>query len=117
LTGYYLSGLYQTLLARALAEGKLIGFDRMEPSLLRLETPADVQLAYAQGASAIEFIIAKAGHKGLEEVMKRMATQRERGAGESIKDVMGLSFSEFETKWEEYLASKGLKEVCNLDRF
>jgi hypothetical protein len=50
----YLSLLYQTLLARALAERKLIGFDRMEPSLLRLETPEEVQLAYAQAASAIE---------------------------------------------------------------
>jgi tetratricopeptide (TPR) repeat protein len=107
----YLSPLYQTLMARALADGRLIGFERMEPSLVKLETPEDVQLAYAQAASAIEFIIAKNGHKGLEEVMKRMATQRERGAGESIKDVMGLSFNEFETKWKEYLASKGLKEM------
>jgi tetratricopeptide (TPR) repeat protein len=107
----YLSPLYQTLMARALADGKLIGFERMEPSLVKLETPEDVQLAYAQAASAIEFIIAKGGHKGLEEVMKRMAAQRERGAGESIKEVMGLSFNEFEAKWKEYLASKGLKEV------
>jgi tetratricopeptide (TPR) repeat protein len=107
----YLSPLYQTLMARALADGKLIGFERMEPSLVKLETPEDVQLAYAQAASAIEFIIAKRGHRGLKEVMKRMATQRERGAGESIKEVMGLSFNEFETKWKEYLASKGLKEV------
>jgi len=30
----YLSSLYQTLLARALAEGKLITFSRMEPSLI-----------------------------------------------------------------------------------
>jgi tetratricopeptide (TPR) repeat protein len=115
----YLSPLYQTLMARALLDGKLIGFERMEPSLVKLETPEDVQLAYAQAASAIEFIIAKTGHKGLEEVMKRMATQRERGAGESIRDVMGLSFNEFETRWKEYLASKGLKEVggVNVHRY
>jgi tetratricopeptide (TPR) repeat protein len=115
----YLSPLYQTLMARALADGKLIGFERMEPSLVKLDTPEDVQLAYAQAASAIEFIIAKSGHKGLEEVMKRMASQRERGAAESIKEVMGFSFNEFETKWKEYLASKGLKEVggVNVHRY
>jgi tetratricopeptide (TPR) repeat protein len=107
----YLSSLYQSLLARALTDGKLIGFERMEPSLVKLETPEDVQLAYAQAASAIEFIIAKAGHEGLREVMRRMAAQKERGAGESIKDVLGMSFNEFETKWKESLASKGLREV------
>ena len=68
----YLSPLYQSLLAHALADGKLIEFDRMEPSLVKLETPEDVQLGYAQAASAIEFIIAKAGHPGLAEIMNRM---------------------------------------------
>jgi len=61
----YLSPLYQTLLVRALVNKKLISFERMEPSLVQLEKPEDVQLAYAQSASAIEFIIAKAGHEQL----------------------------------------------------
>ncbi|HUL37695.1 MAG TPA: tetratricopeptide repeat protein [Thermodesulfobacteriota bacterium] len=107
----YLSPLYQTLLARALADGKLIPFQRMEPSLIRLETPQEVQLAYAQAASAIEFIIAKAGHEGLKEIMKRMATKNELAASESIKDVLGLTFEEFERSWKEFLALKGLKEM------
>jgi len=105
----YLSFLYQTLLARALAERKLIGFDRMEPSLIRLETPEDVQLAYAQAASAIEFIIARAGHERLREIMNRMASAATRGASEAIREVLGLQFPEFEEKWREYLASKDLK--------
>jgi tetratricopeptide (TPR) repeat protein len=107
----YLSSLYQTLLARALTEGRLIGFDRMEPSLIKLETPEDVQLAYAQAASAIEFIIAKAKQEGLREIMKRMTTYKERAASESIKDVLGVSFNQFENEWKEYLGSKGLKEA------
>ena len=75
----YLSPLYETLLSRALAEGRLIKFEQMEPSLVKLETPDEVQLAYAQAASAIEFIITKAGHEGLREIMRRMATRRRRG--------------------------------------
>jgi tetratricopeptide (TPR) repeat protein len=107
----YLSPLYQTLLARALSSQKLIGFEQMEPSLIRLETPEDVQLAYAQAASAIEFIIAKAGQGGLKEIMKRMTTYPYRGASDPIRDVMGLQFNEFERKWKEHLSSQGLKEV------
>jgi len=115
----YLSPLYQTLLAHALADGKLIGFDRMEPSLIKLETPEDVQLGYAQAASAIEFIIAKAGHPGLAEIMNRMGTYTDRGASAPINAVLGLNFQEFEGGWKEFLKSKGLKEVreANVRRF
>jgi hypothetical protein len=107
----YLSSLYQTLLARALADGRLIAFARMEPSLIKLETPEDVQLAYAQAALAIDFIISRVGHEGLQKVMKRMATSRERGASEAIQEGLGLRFDEFEIQCKAYLASKGLKEV------
>jgi tetratricopeptide (TPR) repeat protein len=107
----YLSSLYQTLLARGLADGKLITFARMEPSLIKLETPEDVQLAYAQASLAIDFIISKVGHEGLKKVMNRMAASRERGASEAIQEILGLRFDEFENQWKEYLASKGLKEV------
>ncbi len=105
----YLSLLYETLLARALAERKLIDFDRMEPSLIKLETPEDVQLAYAQAASAIEFIIAKSGHEKLREIMNRMTRGNTKGASEAIREVLGLPFPEFEEKWKDYLALKGLK--------
>jgi tetratricopeptide (TPR) repeat protein len=107
----YLSSLYQTLLARALTDEKLIAFARMEPSLIKLETPEDVQLAYAQAALAIDFIVGKVGHEGLQKVMKRMATSRERGASEAIQEELGLRFDEFEIQCKAYLASKGLKEV------
>jgi tetratricopeptide (TPR) repeat protein len=107
----YLSPLYQTLLVHALADGKLIGFEKMEPSLVSLETPEDVQLAYAQAASAIEFIITKAGYQGLREIMGRMATYSHKGASEPIRDVLGSNFDEFEKSWKEFLSSKGLQEV------
>ena len=107
----YLSPLYQTLLARALAEERLIGFDQMQPSLIKLETPEDVQLAYAQAASAIEFIIERSGYEKLGEIMNRMAGSTPMGAGEAIREVLGLQFSDFEEKWKKYLALKKLKAV------
>ena len=115
----YLSPLYQTLLAHALADGKLIDFDRMEPSLIKLETPEDVQLGYAQAASAIEFIIARAGHPGLAEIMNRMGTYTDKGASAPINAVLGLNFQEFEGGWKEFLKSRGLKAVSgvNVRRF
>ena len=107
----YLSPVYQTLLAQALADQKLIPFEKMEPSLISLETPEDVQLAYAQAASAIEFILTTAGPEGLQEIMKRMASSSTRGASEAIQGVLAMEFSEFEENWRTFLASKGLKPV------
>ncbi len=109
-----LSPVHQALLARALADGRLISFERMDPGLVKLETPEDVQLAYAEAESAIEFIIEKAGHAGLREVMNQMAASGEKSSGGAIKAVTGWSFDEFQEKWKGFLASKGLKEVEGL---
>ena len=106
-----LSPVHQTLLARAVESGRLISFERMDPGLVKLETPEDVQLAYAEAASAIEFIIVKAGHTAVRNVMKQMAASNEKGAGDAIKAALGLEFTEFEGAWKEYLASRGFKEV------
>ncbi|MGD9179843.1 MAG: tetratricopeptide repeat protein [Desulfobacterales bacterium] len=108
----YLSPLYQTLLAQAQADNKLIAFVKMEPSLIHLDTPEEVQLAYAQGASAIEFIISRIGYEGLKKVMERMAQGETKGAGEAVKEMMGLEFSEFEAQWKAFLRAKEIKPVA-----
>ncbi|HVN23677.1 MAG TPA: tetratricopeptide repeat protein [Syntrophorhabdales bacterium] len=106
-----ISSVHQTLLARALADGRLISFARMDPGLVKLETPEDVQLAYAESESAIDFIIEKHGHAALKEIMTEMTRTDEKGTGSAIKNVTGLNFEEFEAKWKEFLASKKFKEV------
>ena len=107
----YLSPLYQNLLAKAQSERKLIKFEKMEPSLVKLETPEEVQLAYAQAASAIEFIEAQSGPERVKEIMKHMASSGSQGAAESLREILGWSFFEFEENWKKFLSSKGLKEA------
>lgn len=106
----YLAPPYDTLLANALAADRLISFARMEPSLVQLDTPEDVQLAYAEAASAIHFIITRAGQDGLQRLMRRMSFSSTSGASEAVKDVLGLEFGDFEKEWKAFLASLGLKE-------
>jgi Flp pilus assembly protein TadD len=108
----YLSPLYRTLLARAQADQRLIAFAKMEPSLIHLETPEEVQLAYAQAASAIDFIINSVGYEGLKQVINVMARTQTTGAGIAVKEVLGLGVSEFEEKWAKFLASKELEPLA-----
>jgi tetratricopeptide (TPR) repeat protein len=111
----YLSPLFETLLARALADGKLIGFDQMEPSLIHLETAEEVQLGYAQAASAIEFLLQRGGQQKLEEIIQGMAHSTAKGAGEAIRNVFGWTMEEFEKNWKTFLAGKGLREQPGVD--
>jgi tetratricopeptide (TPR) repeat protein len=110
----YLSPLYRTLLARAQTDDRLIGFADMDPSLVYLDTPQDVQLAYAQAASAIEFIVSSAGGESLRKIMERMARSETEGAGEALREVLGMDLSEFEGKWKEFLASRELEPVSGV---
>ncbi len=107
----YLSPVNVDLLARAQVENKLIDFAKMEPSLIHLETPEEVQLAYAQAASAIEFILSRAGYSGLKAVMKGMVRGHSEGAGDALKDALGMTFEDFEQSWKVFLASKALAPV------
>jgi tetratricopeptide (TPR) repeat protein len=107
----YLSPLNQTLLARAVRTGEFIGFDKMEPSLVQLETPEQVQLAYAEAASAVEYIVDRAGYAGLRDIMTAMAASEEAGAGAAVKKVMGLSMAELQAGWKEYLTLREIDGV------
>jgi predicted Zn-dependent protease len=104
----YLTPGNQTLLVRALAKNQFVGFKKMEPSLIHLETPEQVQLAYAEAASAVDFINQSKGRGGIRELL---AALNDRPTPEAIAKVYGMSFEAFEGKWKEFLKAKGLKEI------
>jgi tetratricopeptide (TPR) repeat protein len=107
----YLNPLNRTLLAEALQTGDFVTFEQMEPSLVRLETPQQVQLAYAEAASSVEFILSRVGYPGLRAIFVEMARTGARGARGPIEQVMGVSFTAFEDEWKQFLRSKQLMPV------
>ena len=104
----YLTPGNQTLLVQALEKNQFVGFKKMEPSLIHLESPEQVQLAYAEAASAIDFINQSKGKDGIRELL---ATLRGIPTPAAIEKVYGISFDDFETRWKGFLKSKGLKEI------
>jgi len=104
----YLTPANQTLLVHALEKDQFVGFKKMEPSLIHLETTEQVQLAYAEAASAVDFINQSKGKTGIRELL---AALNEKPAPEAIEKVYGLSFDSFETKWKSFLKAKGLKPI------
>ena len=104
----YLSPANRTLLAQALEKDKFVGFKKMEPSLIYLETPEQVQLAYAEAASAIDFFIQRKGEAGVRELLSEL---RSKPTPEAIEKVVGLPFAAFEAEWKGFLKAKGFKEI------
>jgi len=104
----YLTPANQTLLVQALAKNQFVGFKKMEPSLIHLETPEQVQLAYAEAASAVDFINQSKGKSGIRDLL---STLNDRPTPEAIEKIYGMSFDAFETKWKGFLKGKGLKEI------
>ena len=100
----------ESLLAHALANDSFVGFKNMEPSLVKLETTYQVQLGYAEAASAIDFIVGRLGYEGLPLVLQELQQAPEgEGAVEVIARLMGLGFDAFEREWRQYLVDQGLK--------
>jgi tetratricopeptide (TPR) repeat protein len=110
----YLNPLNRTLLAEALQGGDFVTFDQMEPSLVRLETPQQVQLAYAEAASSVEFMLSRVGYPGLREIFVEMARSGARGAKGPIEQVLGISFTAFEDEWKQFLQAKQLTPVAGV---
>jgi tetratricopeptide (TPR) repeat protein len=113
-TSLYLNPLNRTLLAAALQTGEFVTFGQMEPSLVRLETPQQVQLAYAEAASSVEFMHDKVGYPGLREIFREMARAETRGAKSPIEQVLAISFGAFQDEWQQFLRAKQLAPVAGV---
>ena len=81
----YLGASNQSLLAKARVRDSFISYQRMEPSLVDLDTAEEAQLAYAQSASVIDYILKRHGPPGLRSVLATMAKQQEYGATKAIE--------------------------------
>lgn len=98
---------YQTLLARALKEDGLISFERMSPSLVKLDTREEVQLSFAEVATAVEFIVRNYGQKRLFLILQELG--RKRDLSQVFSSQLGVSFAQFQEDWRRYLKDKGLE--------
>lgn len=106
----WLSRRMESLLAHALAHNTFVGFKNMEPSLVKLETTYQVQLGYAEAASAIDFIIARLGSTGLVRILRDLQQSQDGSATGAIARVLGLEFDQFEAQWRAFLTAKQLQE-------
>jgi tetratricopeptide (TPR) repeat protein len=98
----------RTELVKAGKEGQLISFSRMEPSMVYLDDQEQVSLAFSEVAHAVHFITALKAEGAVRNILLELAAGKTRD--ESFRSVLGLSSSEFESRWREFLKNEDLQE-------
>ncbi len=104
----YLTPANETLLATAIERQEFVSFKDMEPSLIHLDTPEQVQLAYAEVASAVDYIRQAKGPSGIRDVLFRV---NRLSTAEAIEAVMGVPLDGFEADWRRFIEGQGLAVV------
>src|SRR3954454_1289124 len=80
----------------------------MEASLIYLETPEQVQLAYAEAASAIDSLVHRKGDGATRDLLTEL---KSRPTPDAIEKLLAKPYSAFETEWKDFLKAKQLKEI------
>ena len=108
----YLTPVMETMLAGGLEKNYLIPLDDMMPSLAKLKTAEDVQLAYAEVSTMIEYLTQTRGDDVISNLLEKLAQ------GESfdlaLSSTLGVSLDTFQEKWKQFAKRKKLKTIPGL---
>jgi len=103
----YLDRHSEALLAKAIADDKLISFEEMSPSMAKLPSQEATATAFAEVYTVIEFLNKR---HGADVAAPLVATM---GSGESDRDavsaVAGMPFDRFGRAWKGFLKSQGYR--------
>jgi len=108
----YLSPIMETMLAGGLQENYLISLENMMPSLAKLKTAEDVQLAYAEVSTMIEYITKVHGDKIISTLLERLA--REETFESVIYTTLGTNLDIIQENWKHFVKQKQLKIIPRL---
>lgn len=97
---------YETLLALALRDDRLVPIEKMHPSFGKLDTAYEAQLAFAQSGSIIEYLVNRWGRDSIVTLLDNL--RRTDDYKLSIRLITDKEFDSFYKSWVEYLKLKKL---------
>ena len=105
-----LEPVMENILSQGLANNYLIPLENMMPSLAKLKTAEDVQLAYAQAATMVDYMVSLKGEKVLVALLNDMAME----VPQSLEKHLGKNSSEFQEDWKAFMKKKPLMTIPGL---
>lgn len=108
-----LSPISESLLAEALEKNYFITIEQMYPSLAKLKSAQDTQLAFAEVETMVGFLVRKGGYPMLRKLVDQLSAGYE--DGEALRAVGGWAgIDAFLAEWKSYLRERGLKRIAGL---
>ncbi|MBC8287415.1 MAG: tetratricopeptide repeat protein [Nitrospinae bacterium] len=105
----YLSPVMETVLSNALKNDYRVPLEAMMPSLAKLKTAEDVQLAYAEVSSMMEYLAALKGRDIFPQILEDLAS------GAVFNDIfikhVGQDLTAFQNSWESWAKKLELKII------
>lgn len=108
----YMTPIMETILADGLANDYMVALEDMMPSLAKLKNAEDVQLAYAEVATMVDYMVQQNG----EAVLIQLATALAEGSPfeAALEAAIGKGLSEFQADWKKHMAGRKLKTIPGL---
>lgn len=105
----YLSPIMETVLSNAMKNDYRVPLEAMMPSLAKLKNAEDVQLAYAEVSSMMEYLTTLNGLDIFPKILAQLSS------GQNFSNVflsqVGQSLSEFQDNWENWAKGLPLKNI------
>jgi len=108
----YLTPIMGTILASGLEKDYLIPLDKMMPSLAKLKTAEDVQLAYAEVSTMIEYLTQTQGDEVIPALLDELAD--EKLFEEALSGQLGKNLNTFQEEWKQFAKQKKIKTIPRL---
>jgi tetratricopeptide (TPR) repeat protein len=105
----YLSPIMETILSGALKNDYRIALEDMMPSLAKLKTAKDVQLAYAEVSTMMEFLAESEGLEIFSQLLEDLA--KDISFKNSFQNRTGLDILSFQSNWEAWIKKKELQFI------
>ncbi|MGP0629404.1 peptidase MA family metallohydrolase [Nitrospina sp. 32_T5] len=108
----HLTPIMETVLANGLDNDYLIDFEAMMPSFAKLKTAEDVQLAYAEVATMVEYLVELKGLAGLEGLVAGLKDGSP--VGDVLDRLLQKDLDRFQDDWKAYMKTQKLKRIPGL---
>ncbi len=108
----HLAPILETVLASGLANDYTISLKSMMPSFAKLKTAEDVQLAYAQVSTMVQYMTYLQGEKIISYLLSDLA--KNVPFDEALENRLRTDLETFQGNWKEHLKTQGLKIIPGL---
>ncbi len=110
--GSQMTPIMETVLASGIQNDYLVKFKDMMPSFAKLKSAEDVQLAYAQVSTMVDYMVKLKGDSIISQLVK--ALRKGRSFEVALRQETGMTLSEFQSAWKKDIKTRKLRTIPGL---